>query len=37
MKPACSEGLFFLSFLGELFAKTFVEKLRAMSDTLFGK
>ena len=30
-------GLFFLAFLGGLFAKTFIEKLRAMFDTLFGK
>lgn len=32
-----SQGLFFLAFLGGLFAKTFIEKLRAMFDTLFGK
>jgi hypothetical protein len=32
-----SEGLFFLSFLGGLFAKTLIEKLREMFDTLFGK
>ncbi len=31
------EGLFFLSFLGGLFAKTFIGKLRDMFDTLFGK
>jgi hypothetical protein len=31
------EGLLFLAFLGGLFAKTFIEKLRAMFDTLFGK
>ncbi len=31
------EGLVFLSFLGGLFAKTFIEKLRVMFDTLFGK
>ena len=31
------EGLLFLTFLGGLFAKTFIEKLRAMFDTLFGK
>jgi len=31
------EGLLFLSFLGGLFTKTFIEKLRAMFDTLFGK
>ena len=31
------EGLFFLSFLGGLFAKTFIEKLRDTFDTLFGK
>jgi hypothetical protein len=30
-------GLLFLSFLSGLFAKTFIEKLRAMFDTLFGK
>jgi len=31
------EGLFFLSFLGGLFAKTFIEELRDTFDTLFGK
>lgn len=31
------EGLLFLALLGGLFAKTFLEKLRAMFDTLFGK
>jgi hypothetical protein len=31
------EGLLFLAFLGGLFAKTFIEKLRTMFDTLFGK
>ena len=31
------EGLLFLSFLTGLFAKTFIEKLRKMFDTLFGK
>ena len=31
------EGLFFLSFLGGLFAKTFIEKLREAFDILFGK
>jgi hypothetical protein len=31
------QGLFFLSFLGGLFAKTFIEKLRDTFDTLFGK
>ena len=31
------EGLLFLAFVGGLFAKTFLEKLRAMFDTLFGK
>lgn len=31
------EGLLFLAFLGGLFAKTFMEKLRAMFDALFGK
>ena len=31
------EALLFLAFLGGLFAKTFIEKLRAMFETLFGK
>lgn len=31
------EALLFLTFLAGLFAKTFIEKLRAMFDTLFGK
>ncbi len=31
------EGLLFLALLGGLFAKTFIEKLRSMFDTLFGK
>jgi hypothetical protein len=31
------EGLLFLAFLGGLFAKTFLEKLRAVFDTLFGR
>lgn len=31
------EGLLFLTFLGGLFAKTFIEKLRTMFDTLLGK
>jgi hypothetical protein len=31
------QGLLFLAFLGGLFAKTFIEKLRTMFDTLFGK
>ena len=30
------QGLLFFSFLAGLFAKTFIEKLRAMFDTLFG-
>jgi hypothetical protein len=30
------QGLLFFSFLGGLFAKTFIEKLRAMFDTFFG-
>jgi hypothetical protein len=30
------DGLMFLSFLGGLFAKKFIEKLRAMFDTLIG-
>ena len=31
------QGLLFFSFLAGLFAKTFIERLRAMFDTFFGK
>jgi hypothetical protein len=31
------EGITFLAILGGLFAKTFLERLRGMFDSLFGK